>query len=439
MKTTRWLVLTTLCVFGAGRNSAQAPESPEDLVRQLQSTEFQKREAAAKALVGLGAKAIPAVKAGLTSNDPEVAQRCERLLVLLRKEELTRFRTAFLADTELAGKFDHPIWNRYVGIVGESRPSRELFAEIVRHDEWARNLDAADADPVRAGEIYQAAVREVGDRYHWNMSVSFHIPTWPCDEPEEVAYLLLLGSYSKTDPTNSLSYQKLPDRQFADGESRIHSGRGLGLAFRGKRLDIDPKQLDRAIEIDDKGKDAAESGQVMLKLVGKWLEQRNLWSIVTEHLKGLTLDQQKQLLPVARNVISDKEAPILCRAAWIGVVRRFGDKSDTDRLAALFGDKTGMDWPSTTRFGEGPGNLINQAQVREVAIGSAIFIRGRDPVDFGFTCLANQRPLKKREDDIHSTLFTVLPVGTNMEKDKVLAAAVEWLASKAKKDSAVPK
>src|SRR5262249_4177809 len=156
------------------------------------------------------------------------------------------------------------------------RPSRELFARIIKHEEWARNLDAADADPVRAGEIYQAAVRAVGDRYHWNMSVSFHIPTWPCDEPEEVAYLLSLGNYSKTDPAESLSYQKLPDRQFADGESRIHFGRGLGLAFRGKRLDIDPKKGDRSIEIDDGGKDPAESSRVMLKLLARWLEQRNL-------------------------------------------------------------------------------------------------------------------------------------------------------------------
>jgi hypothetical protein len=435
MKTvTRWLALSILCTFGASHLAAQAPESPDDLVRLLQSKEFQTREAAAKALVGLGAKAIPAVKAGLKSRDPEVAQRCERLLVLIRKEELTRFTKTFLAEGDRAARFDHPIWNRYVGIVGDSRPARELFAGIIKHEDWARNLEAAEAEPSHAGEVYQAAVRDVGARHQSNMMVSFLIPIWPCDEPEEVAYLLLLGSYPKTDPAEPLSFQKLPDRQFTDGESCIRHARGLGLAFRGKRLDIDPKKRDHSIEIDDGAKDAAESGRVMLKLLGRWLEQRNLWSVVSEHLKGVSLDQQAQLLPVARRVIADKDAPILCRAAWIGVLRRFGDKSDAVRLAKLFADKSGMDWPSTTRFGEGPGNLINQAQVREVAIGSAIFLRGRDPVDFEFTCLAIQRPLKKREDDIHSTLFTVLPVGTNAEKDKVLAAAVEWLEAEEKKD-----
>lgn len=424
--------LLVLCVV-VGELIAQPRDAP-DLVRQLESGDYKTRESAEKAIVDLGAKAIPAVKVGLKSRDPEVVQRCERLLVQIRKAELARFREAFIADTERSKKFDHPIWKRYVDLVGNSRPSRELFAAIIKNEDWARNLDNADADPKTAGEIYQTAVREVGHHYQGNLLVSFFIPIWPCDEPEEVAYLLLLGGYKSTDPNYPLSYSKPEDRQFADGESRIRHARGLGLGFRGKRLDIDPKKRDRAIEVDDGGKDANESGRVMLKLLGQWLEQRNLWSIVSEHLKGLSLDQQKQLLPIARRVIADKDAPILCRAAWIGVVRQFGDKSDAVRLAVLFDDKTGMDWPSTTRFGDGPGNIINQAQVREVAIGSAIFLRGRDPADFGFDCLKRQTPPNKRDDDIHSTLFTVLPIGTNADKDKVLSAAVQWLEGEAKKD-----
>jgi hypothetical protein len=416
----------------------KSPAAAEHLVKQLESPEFQKREAAEKALVALGAKAIPAVRVGMKSRDAEVVQRCERLLTLIRNEELARFRKAFNSDTDRTAQLDHPIWNRFIRLAGDSRPSRELFAAILQHEDWARNLDAAEADPTNAGELYRAAVRNVGKRYASNLSVRFLIPIWPCDQPEEVAYLLLLGAYKATDPKGPLSYQKIEDRQFADGEGRIRLARGLGLAFQGKRLDIDPKKRDRAIVIDDQGGDAAESARVMLILLGHWLEQRNLWSIVSEHLRGLSSEQEKRLLPSARRVIADKDVPILCRAAWIRVLRRFGDKSDAIRLAPLFADKTGMDWPSTTRFGDGPGNLINQAQVREVAIGSALFLRGRDPVDFGFTCLANQRPAKKRDDDIHSTLFTVMPSSRNEEKDKVLAAAVQWLEKDWKGDKPLP-
>jgi hypothetical protein len=423
---------------GKSQSSIDEQVKAEQLVELLQSNEFQKREVAEKALVVLGSNAIPAVRAGLKSRDPEVVQRCERLLALIRKEELTKFSKAFAADTDRTARFEHPIWNRYVRMVGDCRPSREFFAAILKHDDWARTLDHVEADPANAGELYRAAVRDVGRRYTSNTSVGFLIPIWPCDQPEEVAYLLLLGSYKATDPTEPLSFHKAQDRQFADGESRIRAGRGLGLAFQGTRLDIDPKKLDRAIVIDDKGGNSADSARVMLMLLGHWLEQRNLWKIVAEHLRGLSAEQEKQFLPFARRVIADKEAPILCRAAWIRILRRFGDKSDAVRLAPLFADKSGMDWPSTTRFGDGPGNLINQAQVREVAIGSALFLRGRDPDEFGFTCLANQRPAKKRDDDIHSTLFTVMPTGTNEEKDKVLAAAIQWLEKDWKADKPLP-
>ncbi len=406
----------------------KAQHSPEELVRQLNDNAFANREAAEKALLALGAKAIPAVRAGTMSSEQEVARRCERLLPLIRLKELTRFVEAFQADIERKATFDHPIWKRYVSMVGDSKPSRELFAAILKRDDWVRNLDAADADPAKAGDLYRSAVREIGKRYESNLTVRFMIPIWPCDQPEEVAYVLLLGSYKNTDPKYPLSQQDASDRQFADGESRIRFGRGLDLAFRGKRLAIDPKKRDHSIVIDDAGGNAAESGRVMLLLLAHWLEQRNCWPVVAEHLKALSAPQQKQLLPFARRVIADGKAPVLCRATWISVLRRFGDSSDAAFLTPLFADKSGMDWPSTTRFGEGPGNLRNQAEVREVAIGSAIFLRGRDPVDFGFRLLANQ----KRGDDIRSMLFPVL--GRNDEKEKTLKRAIQWLADEEEKE-----
>jgi hypothetical protein len=416
----------------ARRESPKEDVSPEELVKQLNADEFPKREAAEKALLALGAKALPAVRLGSKSSEPELAQRCERLLPKLLQTELISFTKTFNADVERKAGFDHPIWKRYIAMVGDSKPSRELFAAILKHDDWMRQLDAAEAEPAKAGEIYRDAIRQIGAHTMSNLLVSFLIPIWPCDQPEEVAYLMLLGSYKKTDPAYPLSERDMTSRQFVEGESRIHFGRGLGLAFQGKRLAIDPKKGDRSIVVDDGGGDAVESGRVMLLLLGHWLEQRNCWPVIAEHLKSLSAVQERQLLPFARRAIADKNAPMLCRAAWVSLLRRFGDKSDADLLVPLFKDRSGMDWPNTSRYGEPGGNLINQAEVREVAIGSAIFLRGRDPRDFGFTCLINQTPAKKREDDIHSTLFTVLEGGKGEKKEVVLAKAIEWLADAAK-------
>jgi RNA polymerase sigma factor (sigma-70 family) len=405
--------------------------TPEDLVKQLNDSSFVRREAAEKSLVALGAKAIPAVRAGLKSPEAELAQRCERILPLIRRTELTNFVKVFAGDTERKAAFDHPVWKRYVALVGDSKASRELFAEVAKNPTWMKALDDAESDPSKVRDIYRNAVIEVGKHARANMAVRFLIPIWPCDQPEQVAYLLLLGSYPSSDAKFPLSWADDSDRSFAEGEARIRTGRGLGLALRGKRLKIDPKNRDRSVEVDDRVGNAAESGRVMLMLLGHWLAERNCWPVVSEHLNGLSADQLKQLLPFSRRVIADKHAPMLCRAAWISLLRRFGEIDDATLLTPLFTDKSGMDWPSTTRFGDGPGNLINQAEVREVAIGSAIFLRGRDPRDFGFSCLVTQDPPKKREDAIGSTLFTVAPAGSKEEKEKILATAVDWLAKEA--------
>jgi hypothetical protein len=426
--------ITVLAVLGfASAGLGQPKDSPEELVRQLDSKEYAKREAAEAAIIELGAKSLPAVRAGTKNPSAEVASRCERLFERIRKSELASFRKAFKVDTARTARFDHPLWKHFADVAGDSRPSRELFGHILENADWAEALDGAEAHPRNTGELYRAALRDIGHRYQTNMLVSFLIPVWPCDQPEEVAFLFLLGSYPDADPAYPLTYGLQEDQRFSDGEGRLFHGRGLGLALRGRRLAADPKRADMSIEVDDKAGDAAESGRTMLRLLGNWLVQRNLWSVVSEHLRALNADQQKQLLLFARRAVANAKAPALCRAAWIAVLRRFGDASDADRLAGLFGEKDGMDWPGTTRFGEGPGNVINQAQVREVAIGSAIFLRGRHPADFGFTGLASDRAAKRREDEIPSMLFTVMPVGTNAQKDEVLAKAVQWLEAQAGK------
>ena len=60
---------------------------------------------------------------------------------------------------------------------------------------------------------------EVGKLFQFYITVSFHVPYWPCDRGEEVAYLLLLGSIRNSTDLSVL----LPKdaRQFATGEGRI--------------------------------------------------------------------------------------------------------------------------------------------------------------------------------------------------------------------------
>ena len=91
------------------------------------------------------------MRAGVQSSEPERAERCKRLLPLLRQTELTKFAKAFANDSERKATFDHPIWKRYVTMVGDSKASRELFAAIAKNLQWLKDLDDAESDPAQAG------------------------------------------------------------------------------------------------------------------------------------------------------------------------------------------------------------------------------------------------------------------------------------------------
>ena len=81
----------------------------------------------------------------------------------------------------------------------------------------------------------------------------------------------------------------------------------------------------------------------------------------------------------------------------------------------------------------GPGNVVNEAQMREVAIGSAIYLRGGKPSEFGFVGLVGDAAAKTREGNIETRQFAIKQTGKEA-KEKILANAIAWLANEAKKD-----
>src|SRR5690242_1034905 len=66
---------------------ASAPHSPpiETLIEQLGDKDFQRREAASKALATLGVEALPALQRGRSHPDPEVRRRLDELIPPLER------------------------------------------------------------------------------------------------------------------------------------------------------------------------------------------------------------------------------------------------------------------------------------------------------------------------------------------------------------------
>jgi hypothetical protein len=81
----RLLATVGVIGFALGGASGGPPPSPAELVARLGSEDFREREAAAAALEKAGAAALPALREGARSSDPEVRQRAGELFVKLQR------------------------------------------------------------------------------------------------------------------------------------------------------------------------------------------------------------------------------------------------------------------------------------------------------------------------------------------------------------------
>jgi hypothetical protein len=147
---------------------AAAPaHDPAALVEQLGSPDAVAEATAGRQLRKLGLRAECALRVGLKSDDPAVRTRCAALLADIRNDALNQLMRAF--DTRALSTPDHPLWNRFKEIAGDTRASRNLFVRFVAQtrgaaaDEtghWLGRLDAARSDPEAAGRLYREALPE---------------------------------------------------------------------------------------------------------------------------------------------------------------------------------------------------------------------------------------------------------------------------------------
>ena len=268
------------------------------LVQQLGDPDFATREAAGDKLHKLGVKALPALKAALSDPDPEIARRSREVFTAIRFDHRAAFAKQF--DPKKSAEYDHPVWKHFVAIIGDSRASRELFARIIENEKWLRTLDNAEADPALAGHVYRVGIAEVFRDFDHDPA---QYPQWPCNRGEEVAYLLLLGSYPDNKPPAKLVGDEIVPtnlrktsflgRGIICGEGQILHARGLYLGLEGKLLDTSKGINPPAVA------GAAGTDRVFVKLLAAWHVRRDPSSEVFKRAKDLLAQQKPKAEPPA--------------------------------------------------------------------------------------------------------------------------------------------
>jgi hypothetical protein len=359
--------------------------TPEALVAQLNSPTFREREAAGRALVALGTKAVPALKAGLAGGSPEAAERCQKLLAAIRKDDADRFARAFAADKEFKATFDHPVWKRWAKVVGADRPSRELFAEVLGAAGAAEALAQLEDDPKAAKKLYPAELARlhalVEPRAPTNGGLARR-STSSCFSLGEAVYGVYLGTYAGV-----TSVEPGPGRggwPFNPEMDALESVSHLMYRKRGPW----------SAEATDKGEH--QSGNKALVgpkdklLAANVLNLKNPPAIelVLRHPGGFrdVAESLAVALPVARMVCREASFPITVRAASWLYLAEAGEKDYLPDIGA------GQDDPTLVQefFRSDEKSRRYLVLVSDVSLAAQLLMHKQDPKDFGYIAKLNE-------------------------------------------------
>ncbi len=133
-----------LCVLFLSCPTIQSQEKdtgPDSLVKKLSSPSFRERNRAFQSLRKLNKAAIPALKKGLASEDLEVHHRCRQLLRLAQRTDADIKLDAFVKGDDSIAFVG---WEQVKKLLGDSRDSRLLFAEMYRTSKTLLKVIAKD-------------------------------------------------------------------------------------------------------------------------------------------------------------------------------------------------------------------------------------------------------------------------------------------------------
>jgi len=378
-------LFSLICIVPGASAAAPAsnpnePNSPEfkratDLIHQLGSGRFSVREAAAKQLLEMGRSARGALQVGQHDPDPEVADRCRRLLPQAAYADFQVRLDAFLADKDGKQKHDLPGWDRFQKLMGKDKEGRELFAEMLKSN--SELFVGLEIDPKSFPEKYAAHCQE--------LSAAMFAPklggvrTQP--KPAELATVFFLG----TEP---------------DSARAIRNNQMVG------NLLWQP-----AFQNTIRNGPAAEPFK---KLFLAWMEQRTDVNSVSQCLAMVQQLNIKEGVDFAARVMKNKEMQVYVRAQAATVLGKMGGKEHITPLEGLLDDDTQV----------GNFNMNGQlciTQMRDVALAMIIHLSGQKPQEFGFEFLKNQS----------NTVFSYPYLGFADDKERSAARTKwkEWAAS----------
>lgn len=311
-----------------------------DLVARLGAADYRVRERAARDLVAIGYPARDAILAGQRSPDGEISERCRKLYPLIWRDDLERRVEKFVADPAGPVPPDLPGAADWLKVTGDSEDGRRLYGELIlAHPEALRDLDTR---PDRRGTLYADLVREVYARtYPRAPAVG---PARPGPTEAEALLFLFLGAGG---PTRT---------SFAPGTSSTYYYSFLNSTALTARL--------------------ADSAPLR-KLYAAWLERERYSLLLRRGIDVAGQNNVKECLPTLAKIAHDPGTLMTVRATALLGYAKLGTKADVKGLGPFLTDDTLV---ANVVVNGDRGSVL----LRDVALGAAVQMAGRDLADFGF-------------------------------------------------------
>lgn len=325
----------------------------KEFVRQLSSPAYKERDNATKDIAKMGRFAVPALKDALAvESSPEVRMRIDLVLPKAEAEDMKARVSCFLLDKE--GKYEHklPGWTRFKEQLGNDKVTRELFAEVLVNKKYHPLLLACDLPPNELGAILSNHYLEAQNRANINQngrSVNVQPTT------AEIAVLAFLESMhsDKVMPIQA-------GQVYTTVASYLYSG------------DI--------VAAMSPSRQSGKYSTVLKKILIRWLETRESLIGLQHAMQFVQSWQMLSEVPkyAAKVLVSDTPNGnwYYKLQALMVIGQNKEGKKYLPQIAKVFDDTNLLQQAV-------PGQVGNNIQLGDFALGVAMKLAGQNPKDYG--------------------------------------------------------
>jgi hypothetical protein len=367
------------------------PADVKTLITQLGDAKFAVRKSAGEKLAKIGLPAYQALEEATRDGDREIRYRAEKILSIIRQNDLNRRLTIFLASLDSPEDRTLPSWPRFKAAHGNSTTTRNLFVEMQRAE--GELLAQLDADPRQATDLLSKRAIALAQEQNRLNREGLALPLG------QIAAVFFVASEADVKPSSNTIALLLQ--------------LGTQQSFRAASV---------AVEASDKP--TKEKAAVAKKLLGSVIARAEDSGTSQAVYLALIYDLKEGLSPALKLLDAPPRTRVYVQYAML-VVSRFGDASHLPIFEKLFVDNTLVSTTSSR-------GVRREIQIRDSALAASVLLTKQELKDYF------ELPETYAAQQGAGTLSTsALNIGFEND-DQRTAAFAKWDAYKAKK-AAEPK